>query len=280
MRLIQAECAIEYEGRCHTFLGYAVRLVMIKEDGSVLVMNDKGIKPLNYMMNVKSTNTVVSSTGAPILIVEGRKETLRIHLQNVLQDIYLPFAEDDDMAKTGTEDELQAHMLQHLGYYVPGSYPICREFETGKGRVDVCGMGGDGRLVLVELKRKAVRKDVYQVLRYADGIDQIREAAVSQGVRELEIKSSMKGQTDKTGEMVGVEALEGVHLYLGASAFTKNTKEEAAEHGVGIIDVSEARRLIEENKMRELEAKGAPVKTMRNGEDEVPIASDRLETND
>ena len=244
MRLLQTDCSIEYEGRCHTFLDYAVRLVMIKSDGSVLVLNDKGIKPLNYMMNVKRANKTVSDDGHETLVIEGRKECLIINMRSILQDVYLPFYDDaDDMNKTGTEDELQAYVSEKLGDFIPGAVPLCREFDTGKGRVDICGLSDNGTLILVEMKRKAVRKDVYQVLRYADGIAALLETARNDNLHMIEVKGSR--QTDKIGRMVEVDAFENVDLYLAASAFTKNTVEEAAEHGVGIIDVSGARRTIE-----------------------------------
>jgi len=48
MRLIVARCTIAYQGRLATRLPEAVRLVMIKADGSVLVHADVGgYKPLN-----------------------------------------------------------------------------------------------------------------------------------------------------------------------------------------------------------------------------------------
>ena len=42
MRLIVARCSVEYSGRLSTFLPEALRLVMIKADGSVLIHADTG----------------------------------------------------------------------------------------------------------------------------------------------------------------------------------------------------------------------------------------------
>lgn len=246
MRIIQTNCAIEYEGRCHTFLDYAVRLVMIKEDGCVLIINDKGVKPLNYMMNVKNTQEILDENNNHILIVTGRKETLRISMSEIIYDVYLPFTTDDDMKKTGTEDELQDHVFECLADYIPNATALCREFETGKGRVDVCGLSDDeNHLLLIELKRKATRKDVYQVLRYADGVRMMFDELNAEHIHSIEIKGSHK-QTDKMGRMVNIDVLKGPKLFLAASEFTGKTKEEAKEHGVTILDVSRAREAIKE----------------------------------
>jgi len=50
MRLLVARCEVSYTGRLDAFLPEAVRLLMLKSDGSVLVHADSGgYKPLNWM---------------------------------------------------------------------------------------------------------------------------------------------------------------------------------------------------------------------------------------
>jgi endonuclease len=50
MRLIVARCEVSYTGRLSTRLAEGVRLLMIKEDGTVMLWSDGGglsVKPLN-----------------------------------------------------------------------------------------------------------------------------------------------------------------------------------------------------------------------------------------
>jgi RecB family endonuclease NucS len=48
VRLIVAHCEVSYSGRLSAFLPASTRLLMLKEDGSVLVHADAGgYKPLN-----------------------------------------------------------------------------------------------------------------------------------------------------------------------------------------------------------------------------------------
>src|SRR4051794_41869832 len=50
MRLIVARCSVDYTGRLTAHLPEALRLIMLKADGSVLVHADAGgDKPLNWM---------------------------------------------------------------------------------------------------------------------------------------------------------------------------------------------------------------------------------------
>ncbi|MED6331222.1 MAG: endonuclease, partial [Actinomycetota bacterium] len=49
MRIVVARCSVEYQGRLTTELPEAVRLLMVKGDGTLLIHNDRGGKPLNWM---------------------------------------------------------------------------------------------------------------------------------------------------------------------------------------------------------------------------------------
>ena len=50
MRLVIADCEVNYSGRLDAHLPRATRLIMVKADGSVLIHSDGGsYKPLNWM---------------------------------------------------------------------------------------------------------------------------------------------------------------------------------------------------------------------------------------
>ena len=55
MRLIVARCEITYTGRLNAYLSESTRLLMLKDDGSVLVHADSGgFKPLNSDLSIGS----------------------------------------------------------------------------------------------------------------------------------------------------------------------------------------------------------------------------------
>ena len=50
VRIVVAECSVDYEGRLEAHLPLATRLVMVKADGCVAVHADGGAyKPLNWL---------------------------------------------------------------------------------------------------------------------------------------------------------------------------------------------------------------------------------------
>jgi endonuclease len=49
VRLIIAQCSVDYVGRLTAHLPLATRLIMMKADGTVLIHADSGTKALNWM---------------------------------------------------------------------------------------------------------------------------------------------------------------------------------------------------------------------------------------
>src|SRR5262245_24829186 len=102
MRLIVARCSVEYSGRLSARLPEALRLVMRKADGSVLVHADAGgYKPLNWM----TPPTVVDEEGDRLVVRKLKGEDrLDIVLHEVVSDISHPMDFDaDNLEKDGVE---------------------------------------------------------------------------------------------------------------------------------------------------------------------------------
>ena len=62
VRLVIAECSVDYSGRLSAHLPKARRLLLVKADGSVLVHSDGGsYKPLNWMSPPAVTTAALTS---------------------------------------------------------------------------------------------------------------------------------------------------------------------------------------------------------------------------
>src|SRR3954470_3464093 len=106
MRLLVARCEAPYTGRLSAYLPEATRLLLLKEDGSVLVHADAGgYKPLNWM----TPPTVIEEDG-DVIVVRKLKgdDRLEIHLAEVLSDVTHTMDEDAArLEKDGVERHLQ-----------------------------------------------------------------------------------------------------------------------------------------------------------------------------
>src|SRR4051812_47853262 len=167
MRLIVARCSVDYSGRLSARLPEALRLIMLKGDGSVLVHADTGgYKPLNWM----TPPTVVEEEGDRIVVRKRNGEDrLDIVLHEVLSDV--THAMDFDAAnldKDGVEAHLQELLAEAPAWCGEGFRLARREWPTDIGPVDLmCRDAGDG-WVAVEIKRVGTIDAVEQLTRYLE----------------------------------------------------------------------------------------------------------------
>src|SRR5918996_4688322 len=102
MRLLVARCEVRYTGRLTAVLPLSTRLLMLKEDGSVLVHADAGgYKPLNWM----TPPTVVEEEPGLIVVRKLKGEDrLEIRLAEVISDVvHAMDADADRLDKDGVE---------------------------------------------------------------------------------------------------------------------------------------------------------------------------------
>jgi hypothetical protein len=169
MRLIVARCSVEYSGRLSARLPEALRLVMLKADGSVLVHADAGgYKPLNWM----TPPTVVEEAEGRIVVRKLKgDDRLDIELAEVLSDV--THAMDFDAAqleKDGVEADLQVLLADAPGWCGEGFRLVRREWPTDIGPVDLMCRDDEDGWIAVEIKRIGTIDAVEQLCRYLERI--------------------------------------------------------------------------------------------------------------
>jgi endonuclease len=132
VRLVVARCEVAYSGRLTTRLPKSVRLLMIKEDGTVMVWSDSGgssVKPLNWM----TPPTVVEEEDDRIVVRKraGRSEDrLEIRLVEVLSDVEHEMGEAAALEKDGVERDLQEALAERPEWVEEGLRLVRREWPT------------------------------------------------------------------------------------------------------------------------------------------------------
>jgi RecB family endonuclease NucS len=186
MRLIVARCAVEYSGRLSARLPEALRLVILKADGSVLVHADAGgYKPLNWM----TPPTVVEEEGDRIVVRKLKGEDrLDIVLAEVLSDVTHAMDEDADrLEKDGVEAHLQELLAEAPGWCGEGFRLVRREWPTDIGPVDLMCRDFDDGWVAVEIKRVGTIEAVEQLSRYIERIRRDPALADCRGVLAAQV---------------------------------------------------------------------------------------------
>jgi RecB family endonuclease NucS len=166
MRLLVARCEVSYTGRLTAFLPEAVRLLMIKSDGSVLVHADSGgYRPSNWM-----TPPTVIEEDENLIVVRKRagksEDRLEIRIAEILSEQKHEMDEVAGLEKDGVEKHLQEALADRPGSLEQELRLDRREWMTEIGPVDLMCRDCDDGWVAVEIKRVGTIEAVEQLTRY------------------------------------------------------------------------------------------------------------------
>jgi RecB family endonuclease NucS len=165
MRLVIAQCSVDYAGRLAAHLPSAKRLLIHKSDGSVLVHSDGGsYKPLNWM----SPPCTVKEEPGLWTVTNKAGEKLIIRLEEVFHDGSHELGVDPGLQKDGVESHLQELLAAQIETLGTGYRLIRREYPTAIGPVDILCKDGGGTTVAVEIKRRGEIDGVEQLTRYLE----------------------------------------------------------------------------------------------------------------
>ncbi len=184
MRLVIAECQVDYAGRLTAHLPFAKRLILVKSDGSVSIhADDRAYKPLNWMSppctiterpvaageDVAATTRELDPAITQVWEVTGRDgDTLQIAIGQVFHDSSHDLGTDPGLRKDGVEAHLQALLAQNPDSLGVGWTVIQREYYTAIGPVDLLCRDASGGHVAVEVKRRGEIDGVEQLTRYVE----------------------------------------------------------------------------------------------------------------
>ncbi len=182
MRLLIAQCQVDYTGRLTAHLPMATRLIMVKADNSVSIhADDRAYKPLNWMSppctltvlpagpDTEAVTADLDSEITEIWQVRGRNgDTLQICLGEVYEDLHHELGQDPGLQKDGVEAHLQALLAENPRAIGDGYTLVQREYPTSIGPVDLLLRDDRNRYVAVEVKRRGEIDGVEQLTRYLD----------------------------------------------------------------------------------------------------------------
>jgi endonuclease len=201
VRLVIARCAVDYAGRLTAHLPSAIRLLLIKSDGSVSIhADDRAYKPLNWM----SPPCWLTEEPGVWTVTNKAGEKLVITLEEIQHDSSHELGIDPGLVKDGVEAHLQVLLAEHVDTLGFGYTLVRREFPTAIGPVDLLcrdttasgvALEIDGRVdvedsdsvpparyVAVEIKRRANIDAVEQLTRYLELLNRDTSLAPVSGV--------------------------------------------------------------------------------------------------
>lgn len=170
--LIVGNCWVDYLGRASSKLEPGERIVIFKEDGSLLVHRPVGYEPVNWQPPGCIFHTNISGKALQIQAVRRKpSEQVRISFDKVYLLSVLSLVDRGEFALYASEEDMQRAILMEPSLVEDGFKPITYEKKVEPGFVDVYGVDNAGRFVVVEIKRKTANKEAaLQLAKYVNAI--------------------------------------------------------------------------------------------------------------
>lgn len=205
VRLLVARCEARYTGRLDTFLPEALRLVMIKSDGSVMIHADTGgYKPQNWM----TPPTEIEETEG-LIVVRKRagagEDRVEIKITEVISDMTYDMGEAAALERDGVEAHLQELLAEQPHWCGEGFRLVKREWSTDIGPVDLMCKDENGDWIAVEIKRVGTIEAVEQLTRY---LERIHVDPAMRDCRGILAAQTIKPQARTLAESRGIACVE------------------------------------------------------------------------
>jgi endonuclease len=201
--IVAGNCHVHYTGRAKSTLEPGERLLIIKEDGSLLVHRPTGYEPVNWqpagsVFHVQTKGDELEIHG----VRQKPRESVRVTFTAIYVVSALSLTDSGDFLLHATEDDMHRAILLKPELFEEGFKPISWEKHVEPGFVDIYGEDKNGKLVIMEVKRKTASKEAaLQLAKYIEPI----KAKVNREVRAVLVAPSLGKDVQRMLVTLGLE---------------------------------------------------------------------------
>jgi RecB family endonuclease NucS len=201
--LIVGNCWVDYHGRASSKLEPGERIVIFKEDGSVLVHRPVGYEPVNWQPPGCIFQTNSSAKTLQIRALRRKPpECVKISFDPVYVLSVLSLVDKGEFALHASEEDMQKAILIEPSLVEEDFKPISYEKKVEPGFVDVYGEDKTGKFVVVEIKRKTASKEA--ALQLAKYVNAIRDLT-NRDVRGILVAPNLAKGVQRLLETLGLD---------------------------------------------------------------------------
>ena len=166
--IIIGECSVDYTGRSESRLTSGERIVIIKQDGALLIHRPTGYSPVNW----QPTTTIIEAkdhSGKLVLtaIRDKPREIVNIYFNRIEMIIHGKLVDRGEFVMYMDELDMRDILFEHPELIEEGLRIKEKEKQVDGGSIDLFGYDKDNRPVIIELKRvTAGREAVLQLYNY------------------------------------------------------------------------------------------------------------------
>lgn len=152
--LLIGDCSVDYQGRAISRLGFGERIVIIKQDGTVIVHTGEKREPVNWQPPKTRIGFAIRDG---ILRLETRhkkpEERMTVDFREIEMIVSIELRDKEKIRIVGMERDFVDRIIDDPSIIEEGLRVIKREKQTRSGAIDLFCMDKEGRHVIIETKR-------------------------------------------------------------------------------------------------------------------------------
>jgi len=164
--ILIGNCMVDYRGRARSLLDWGERVIMIKQDGTVLVHRPVMREPVNWQPTGSKTEFRVKDEQ---LILRSRHtsppEKMKITFRSLKTVLISSLSDNVNLAITGMEADVVNQIINDPCIIEEGLRISKREKHVKSGMIDLFGYDKDHVPVVIEVKRSLANISAVQQLR-------------------------------------------------------------------------------------------------------------------
>lgn len=177
-------CTVEYQGRAKSYLDSGDRIIIIKQDGNILVHQPVMREPINWQ---PSGSIIEYKIKDDSLILKSRHrkpaEKMVIIFTELFTIIVSQLIDSAQLKITGMESDVVKHIINNPSCIEEGLRIQNQEKQVRSGMIDVFAYDKDHTPVIIEVKRSlATISNVHQLRMYVQDMQQDSEKTLVRGI--------------------------------------------------------------------------------------------------
>jgi RecB family endonuclease NucS len=222
--LLVGDCMIDYRGRARSFLDWGERVIMIKQDGAVLVHQPVMREPVNWQPSGSKTEFSVKDDN---LILRSRHtnppEKMKIIFRNIQLVTATSLRDNAKLIISGMETDVVNEIISNPEVIEEGLRISKREKHVKSGMIDLFGYDKNHTPVVIEVKRSLANISAVQQLRMY--VSDIKKDVDSANVRGILCAPRIPDMVKKLLSDYGLEWQEVERRVVMPDDFQKTLKE-------------------------------------------------------
>ena len=220
-------CKVEYSGRASSKLGWGERVLLIKQDSSLLLHRAKGFEAVNWQP--PGSIFTVNLEGGYLTIRSYKREhreTLNIVFKEFTLLAHLHLVDEAEFEMHLSEEEMYEAIASNPDLLEPGFRILSHQRRLSTGVADFTGYDSQGRYTVIEVKRRAVdTRAVKQAYKY---LSEFKEKGAA--VRGIIAAPSISIEAMRLANTLGLE-FKKIDLTRCRAAYLKCKEGSLLEQG-------------------------------------------------